>query len=201
MRLTNWFVGIIGVASLITALFMHFSKRERIRMTSGTSYFHEAADGYGILAGVKRSIYDPSFDVPMYEVILFDGSVDNANSYFSPLVITADEESAEVYIDSPKGRETVLSVYHTKKPNEHSYLRISTSSDDREVTYADTDGDFLPDRRITRTRGEGQKVEAISYAFEEMDVEQGVAPQSATRSESDSEGVDKPQPESNERSR
>ena len=35
----------------------------------------------------------------------------------------------------------------------------------------------------------------------EQEAEQGVAPQSATRSESDSEGGDKPQPESEARSR
>jgi hypothetical protein len=199
MRVTNWLVGIVGVVSLTMALYVHFSKRDVIRMTQGTLYYREATKGYGILAAVKPSKYDPAFHVPTYEFILFDGSIDNANNFFSPLVIEADEDSALVHIDSPKGREVAVSVYHTRKESELSYVRISRSLDDRMVTYADTDGDFLPDRRITNYRGKGEKLEDISYTFKE--VEQAGTEQPATRSQSDSEGGYKPQPESEGRSR
>jgi len=52
-----------------------------------------------------------------------------------------------------------------------------------------------------RSSSDGKDEKIIFDTAEKMKAEQGVAPQSATRSESDSEGGDKPQPESEARSR
>ena len=173
MKAINWLVGVVGIASLITALFILSSKEERIQMLSGISYYHEADNGYGIVTAVKPSQYDPKYNVPTYEFIIFDGSIDNANSYFSPIVIDADEDSALIHIDSPTGRKSAISVYHTRKESELSYVRISSTIDDVKIEYVDTTGDFLPNVRITNAQGKGTKMETIEYTFKETEVESG----------------------------
>jgi hypothetical protein len=169
MRITNWIIGIVGVISLTATLVMQFSRSDKIRMKTGTSYYHEAPNGYGIVAAMKPSHYDPSFHVPTYEFILFNGSIANADSFHSPVVIQADENSALVYIDSTKRRDASMTVFHSKDPAKPSYVRIGKWNNDGNVTYVDIDGDFIPDRRVTNYRGkQNEKIEAIRYTFDEI---------------------------------
>jgi hypothetical protein len=172
MKAINWLVGVVGIASLITALFIHSSQEERIQMLSGVSYYHESDNGYGIVTTVKPSQYDPQYDVSTYEFIIFDGSIDNANSFFSPIVIHADEDSALIRIDSPTGSKSGVFVYHTRKESDSSFIRISNTNDDVKIEYVDTTGDFLPNVRITKAQGRDAKRETIEYTFKEIEVEQ-----------------------------
>ena len=150
-------------------------------MVEGPTYYYEASEGYGIQVAVKNSEYQPigdgktdpdklieEFEPPMYEIIVFEDTIHNANAFFSPIVMSGDDKEILIQIDSPSRPKCSLSVYHNKdKP----MTQIYHAGDDVRETYIDIDGDYLPDQRRTSLRGGVKKLEMINYSFEE--IEQG----------------------------
>ena len=95
----------------------------------------------------------------------------------------------------------------------YAFLR-NKSEGGKVVTTFDDNGDGLADRRLSAEYLEdgtpiSGHIDKVFFEFRRIgssreiteEAEQGVAPQSATRSESNSEGGDKPQPESEPRPR
>ena len=101
----------------------------------------------------------------------------------------------------PKGRSFSISWI-----DEESWeTSVIDSQDDQTTTTIDKNGDGLPDLRVVMADGALLRSTLDDPRWIELKSknksEQGVAPQSATRSESNSGGGDNSQPESKPRSR